>query len=455
MKASRYNRIFQSSDGTWLAFNSWSTALAELEPESLDFVRSMLKDPDQTPCDSVEKEQIREALLSGHFLIDDEMDELATLKSDLFRDRFRTDMLDLTIAPTLDCNFRCDYCYEEHLKVTMSQTVQDALVRFVEERAPQIGQLNVCWYGGEPLLPRAWKVTESLSERFLELCAKHKLRYTGQLVTNGFFLDKPKMERLVELQCGKVQVTLDGTPDLHDKRRVLIGGRGTFWHIIENLKQVVDLGQISLRMNVDQRNAMTAIELMELLRKEGLADKVAAYLGQVVFDGAACGNIVETCYSREGFATMEQEVYAEAAKRDLPLGIYPSRLPGAYCTADRLEGYVVAPTGSLFKCWHEVTLSPEKAIGSLLDDQLPHQKANEDRWLAWNAFENTGCRSCDVLPMCHGGCPLEAMENPESDRGSCDRYKFHLEPILDLKHKYRLPVLEENGGRPASRDVSC
>ncbi|MEN8008367.1 MAG: SPASM domain-containing protein, partial [Candidatus Krumholzibacteriota bacterium] len=119
----------------------------------------------------------------------------------------------------------------------------------------------------------------------------------------------------------------------------------------------------------------------------------------------------------------------------LPLQKYPSRMAGAFCSADRLHGYVIAPGGQIFKCWHEVTMHPDRAIGSVLDqEQQPYQKQNEDYWLKWDALERSGCRSCAVLPVCHGGCPLEAMEQDNSNIGSCDPYKHHLEPIVELKY---------------------
>ncbi len=453
MKASRYNRIFRATDGTWLAFNSWSTALAELEPEQVGFVEALLADPEGTACDNPEKRAVREALIEGNFLIEDAVDELATAKADLLRDRFRVDQLHLTIAPTMDCNFRCDYCFEEHLRVSMSKHVQDKLLEFSAEKLSTAQVLAVTWYGGEPLLPRAFPVVERLSEGFLEQCRARGVDYQAHLVTNGFFLDRPKMERMVELGVNKVQVTLDGPPAQHDKRRHLVGGRGTFDRILENLIATVDLAEFQVRINVDARNSMEAIEVVEILVAAGLGGKLRPYLAQVTHDGAACGNIQELCYSSQDFARMEVEVYREAARRELPLSRYPFRLAGAFCTADRLNGYVVAPNGLLFKCWHEVTMNPERSIGSLLDGQQASQKSNEDRWLNWDALgTKSGCRSCDVMPLCHGGCPLEAMRHPERDRGACEQYKFHLEPLLEVRHMSRALYPD---AQPAARDVAC
>ena len=451
MKASRYNRIFQASDGTWLAFNGWSTALAEIEPENIGFVRDLLEDPDSVRCDTREKREMREALVETRFLVEDDEDEVATVKADLLRDRFRVDQFHLTIAPTMDCNFRCDYCFEEHLRVTMSRHVQDALVRWVESRLDTTRQLHVTWYGGEPLLPRAYPVVEELSRRFTETCASRGITYGAHLVTNGFFLDREKMEELRPLGVDRVQVTLDGPPEAHDRRRHLIGGRGTFDRILQNLKDTAGMADFQLRINVDGRNAMQALDVVEILVREGLGNRVRPYLAMITHDGAACGNILEFCYSNADFARLEVEIYREAARRRLPLSRYPFRIAGAFCTADRLNGYVVSPTGALFKCWHEVTMSPEKSVGSVLDPQQPFQKINEDRWLRWDALEKSGCRTCNVLTLCHGGCPVEAMKHPESDRGACEQYKFHLEPILELRHLHRA---ELSGTGPA-RDVSC
>jgi uncharacterized protein len=435
MKASRYNRLFQASDGTWLAFNSWSTALAEIDPEQLSFVQAILADPDNVPCDTAEKRGIREALIDAHFLVEDDMDELAAIKADLFRDRFSNDYLYLTIAPTLQCNFACDYCYEEHLKVNMSSAVENALVRWVEKRMQPINELHVTWYGGEPLLPKSYEAVERLSLAFMKMTEERGVKYSAHLVTNGYLLDRPNMQALADLGVNMVQVTLDGPPVIHDKRRHLVGGQPTFQRIFDNIKDIVDLAEFQLRINIDQRNVESALDVVEIIEKVGLGEKLRPYLAQVVSSGATCGNINEMCFSDEDFASTEIEIYREAARRNLRIARYPFRIAGAYCSADRVNAYVVAPNGSLFKCWHEVTLNPDKSIGSVLDEQEPFQKYNEDNWLGWDALEKSGCRSCDILPMCHGGCPLLAMRDLEWDRGACEHYKFHLEPLLELRYQ--------------------
>ncbi len=455
MKASRFNRLFQARDGAWLHFNAWTTALAEVAEGDLEFLRACLADPGGTEPTGEGERRLYEGLVHGGFLVEDEVDELARVKTRSMRDRFRTDRLMLTIAPTLDCNFRCDYCYEEHLRVTMSRPVREALLEFVAQRVDGLRDLWVTWYGGEPLLPPALEVVRALSRGFRELADRHGLGYGAELVTNGYLLDRSTMEELLGLGVERVQVTLDGPRDIHDRRRVHVDGTGTWDRILANLEQVADLAEIQLRINVDRRNAMACLDVVEELQRRGLERMVRPYLAQVTFDGAACGNVQEACYSSAEFARTEVEIYREAARRGLPLGRYPVRIPGAFCTADRALAWVVAPTGLLFKCWHEVTLAPGHSVGSLLDGQGPRQRAVEERWLAWDALEKRGCRDCDILPLCLGGCPLEALEHPERERGSCERYRYNLDGILEVRRLARGPSPagdHSRGGVPGRED---
>jgi uncharacterized protein len=433
MKASRYNRVFQAQDGTWLAFNSWSSGLAAIDAGDLQFIQGILANPN-TVCDSPHKREIREQLVKGHFLLEDEEDELATLKVDMLKDRFRTDLLALTIAPTMDCNFRCDYCYEDHLRVTMSRAVQDALLRFVRAKAGTVNELHVTWFGGEPMLPSAFPVVEEVSRALQAIASEHGIGYRAEIVTNGYFLTREKVELLMSLGIARAQVTLDGPPAIHD----LMGGQGTFWRIMDNLKQIGGMIPIQLRINVDRRNAGATLDLLELLATEGVADHVSPYIAQVTAGGAgACGNIVESCFNGPDFANMAADLYREAAQRNLPLSRFPFRIRGAYCTADRANAFVISPNGAIFKCWEEVTANPQAAVNHLLDGVQPFHKINESKWLGWNVLDKEECPTCDVLPACHGGCPLSAMSQPESPHGACEEFKFNLKDLLEIRHMHR------------------
>src|SRR5512140_3291306 len=108
MKPSRFNIFLQHENGSTLAFNSASAALAEIEPKNYPIIQRLLRDPSSVSND--EEKQYLGALIDGHYLIEDPIDELELLKVRNRRQRFGSTVVMMTIAPTLACNFRCDYC---------------------------------------------------------------------------------------------------------------------------------------------------------------------------------------------------------------------------------------------------------------------------------------------------------------------------------------------------------
>jgi len=94
--------------------------------------------------------------------------------------------LSLTIAPTLNCNFMCPYCYEEEnaRQVSfMSKEVTDNTLRFIKHQlnGPNAG-VSISWYGGEPLL--AVHTIQYISQELKKVIGN---RLSASITTNGFF----------------------------------------------------------------------------------------------------------------------------------------------------------------------------------------------------------------------------------------------------------------------------
>lgn len=117
-------------------------------------------------------------------------DELQ-LYSDLKNKHIKFDStLRLVIAPTLDCNFRCPYCFEKHTPEYMSDDIQNKLLDFAEDRLKtgNYMKLLVCWYGGEPLL--GVEIIKNLSKKLYDLCQRYSVLYWSYMVTNGYLLEQ-------------------------------------------------------------------------------------------------------------------------------------------------------------------------------------------------------------------------------------------------------------------------
>lgn len=344
----------------------------------------------------------------------------------MFRSRFRTDFLGLTIAPTSDCNFRCVYCYEkDSVKYPpMSEEVQKKVIEMIRRSIKSIRVLNVMWYGGEPLL--CFDIIRSLSRQIMELCQEHGVEYKAGIVTNGYLLTPDICKEFIDLKISNIQITLDGTQEQHDKRRFLKNGEGTYKKIVDNIKAVKGIlpYKISLRVNVDRRNIDEAKNFLELIENEGIRDIVVPYLGMVHTSNGCCSE--NECYTPESFAEIYYDFEFRKANGNV-MRRYPAVRSNS-CGADMLNSFVIDSDGRLYKCWNDIGIH-ERAIGSLNAEKGKENSNFEvlKQYMMYDPTMDNTCRDCNVLPICMGGCHMQRIQN--SNR--CIYMKQYLENFLE------------------------
>ena len=438
LKPSRYNFFFDGEGGAILAFNSMTAALAKIEPEKWSIIQAFLENPNRLPENKTEKELL-EQLKYGGFLIDEDFDELAHLKVTNRMTRFSRDLLSITIAPTMKCNFACFYCYEVKSMGSMPEEIQKSLLDFVKERLPGTRKLEVNWYGGEPLL--ALNIIESLSKVFIELCDNKGVNYFSHLVTNGYLLTPENAQRLSDLKVLSAQVTLDGPPDIHDKRRVLSNGGPTFWKILENIKLASDLMKIHLRVTVDKTNIGETGRLLDILEKEGIREKISIYYSRTTPYSDVCADAENICIPKDEFDTENLRSLKELLTRGFRAWQKPRRRANA-CNADALNAFLILPNGDIHKCWIGTGTMEESLVGSVFDGEFNH---NLVKWLSLDVFEEKQYVDCKILPLCMGGCPAVSLRKlPGLTRRLCE---FHNEETL-LEHmklfvEYGVPLKDK------------
>jgi radical SAM protein with 4Fe4S-binding SPASM domain len=100
-----------------------------------------------------------------------------------------------------------------------------------------------------------------------------------------------------------------------------------------------------------------------------------------------------------------------------------------YCELDYQGYYQISPEGDIFLCSH--TFDKQDAIGSVLrvlegqpairDDAVPKYL----KWYSANPLADAECLSCNLLPVCSGGCRLARVEGTRScieEKSSLDLY---------------------------------
>jgi len=262
VKVSRYNfaHVEEASHNSQVViYNSRTGAMAALEP---DKYADFKKFEENGIC--IGDTEFVEQLMYCGFLIDDDFDEINHIKASLHASRYNNSVMSLTIAPTMACNFACAYCFENGIdrNEEMSEDTMKRLVNFIEARASHLDELHITWFGGEPLL--AVPQLETISRHVIEICKANNVKYTSIVVTNGYLLTQENANKLMDCAVSNVQVTIDGGKELHNSRRPLVDGSGTFERIIQNVSLAKHIIPITIRINVDNENHTCLGEVMNV-----------------------------------------------------------------------------------------------------------------------------------------------------------------------------------------------
>lgn len=444
MKPSRFNHFISRPDGRFLAFNARSGGLAIMEADKYRLYQKLAEMEGPVSPSDVETIDLMKDLRRGRFLIDDGEDELEQLELVNQMARFDSRSLSLTIAPTMDCNLDCRYCFEERNRDSMTADVADKVVEFVRKRVDTLALVRVCWYGGEPLFA-AGRLFD-LSRRIRAVCDDGNCRYTATMISNGYLLDRAMAERLKEQQVTDVQLTLDGPREVHDARRPLADGSGSWDVILDNIGQVVGLLRVNVRINVDQKNTDRVAELLETLEHRGLRDKLAVYFGKLEASTSVCQNIAEDCLDNRAFSLAEIELFQQALGRGFAIGKLPRPSP-AFCGAVKTSSFLVDPRGRLYKCWNEVG-TPERSLGPI-DQKIDILHPELYPWLTSSPFKKKQCRRCNILPLCMGGCPMGEQGNGQTSTDNCTTWKYNLDQMLELIAQSRMRMIRERKEKQA------
>ncbi|WP_291631248.1 radical SAM protein [Clostridium sp.] len=402
MKISNYNFFIKNKNGNdekIIAYNSFTNSIAVMDPDKyndyLDFQNNNIE---------IKDEEFIQELYKGGFIIGDNVNEIDCLRYLMFKDRFERKSLNLTIAPTMDCNFRCIYCYEKNnlQNSYMSDETEKNIIKLIKDNFLNIENLNVAWYGGEPLL--GIDRISSLSEAMIDICNKHKINYNASMVSNGYLLNRNNCEKLNKYKVTTIQITLDGDEETHDKRRFLAGGQKTYRKIIKNLIDCKDiLPRVALRINTDNTNKELLTELIDDLKKNELLDVVNPYLGHVRNDDE-CYN-EKLCLKDSEYAELEydfQNNILEKGINENPLQFLPRRIT-SFCGADSISAHIIDSKGDLYRCWNDIG-NTKKVVANINNDEITIN-SNLTDYLLYDVTNDEECNKCKVLPLCMGGCP--------------------------------------------------
>lgn len=430
-KISRYNHFQQWQGGYRIAFNAFTGALALMTEANFATYQNLaarFSNGNSVAGLTDAEQELLQQLEHGRFVYPDGSDELQTLKFVHGSARYDRAALALIVAPTLACNMACPYCFENNKRGKMTPEIADQIIAFVSRQAKTLTQLDLTWYGGEPLL--AMDVIEKLSQHFTELGDKQQFTYRASIITNGYLLDRETVDKLVDLKVGVCQVTLDGPARLHNVRRPLKNGKDSFQTIVDNVKYAAGKLVMSIRVNIDKSfRAADIAELLAELKAAGLQQRVSVNFGMIEPSSATCAAVAEACYEIADFSQVETDFYRQL----LDNGYRVEKLPSpcaVFCMAQLVNAFLIDPDGNLYRCWNYVG-DPARSMGHIRD-KIDYQNANFTNLFAIDPFTDPLCCDCNILPVCMGGCPSNRADRGLTGELACQSWKHNLSPMLEI-----------------------
>jgi uncharacterized protein len=417
LKSSAYNFLLPQADQSYILYNSASGNAARLDNPTGRAVAWLLQEPNQDDVLGKNLAELKDGLVRDSFLVLDSFDELEALRKRHQEGRSAVGGLNLTVAVTLACNFRCSYCSQDRELHHMSLQTADELLQFVKRVLPDNTHLSVTWYGGEPLLNKP--ILNHLSRSFLTICDEKHCSYDAFMITNGYRLNKATVEDLTELKIRDFQITVDGDRNVHNRNRPLRGGQPTYDVILKNISEILPHTEsIALRINVLRSTVQAAIETYRKFRQLAKHhSNLQVYLARVFPTGADSVS-ADDILSIDEFANLVEEI-ACGVRTDF----VPPPMENV-CGADRADSFVVDPAGNLFKCWNSVGRGDEP-VGN-----VANYAPTPNKWVEFDPTEDEECRQCRFLPICLGGCLDTRFTGGSGERDCCNE-KFVLQNRLE------------------------
>lgn len=348
------------------------------------------------------------------------------------RDMVRKKSVNFTISVAQACNLACTYCYGDcgtfgMAPQLMSQETARKAVDLAFQRAGGIGEVNITFFGGEPLLN--FPVIEDAVHYSQRLGQKWGKDVAYSITTNGTLLN----DEIIDFLCDwrfSVMVSLDGPPELQDDQRPFKDGRGSFEVIAPKLRRLREKrGGLTVRPTLTSNKIHT--------------QQVSDFLDEMGFTRIQFGWAAGTCFHKDmldlTFGDLKELHKQEVAAAERILDQLEAGEHVAYNPfvefLENIHGQkkikmrcglargnsTVAADGQIFPC-HRYVGMEAYAIGDVetgIDPERAYQVVAD-----YNRVRQFCTRTCWAHNVCGGPCP-QYVAHPDGR---------HLEP--DNQHCY-------------------
>ncbi len=385
--------------------------------------------------------QIEELRASGKLFAPDTFSPMAdTLKK---KTSGVVKALCLHVAHT--CNLNCEYCFASQGKyhgdrAVMSLDVAKRALDFLIENSPGRRNLEVDFFGGEPLMnfDMLKELVKYAREREKE-CGKN-FRFT--LTTNGLLIDDDVID-FANREMSNVVLSLDGRKEIHDRYRVDYAGNGSWERIVPKFQKLVEARG---HKNYYMRGTFTHANPDFLKDIEKMLE-----LGftELSMEPVVCAPEDASALTQEDLPiVLEQyeklaELMLKRRREGKPFTFYHYMidLKGGPCIYKRVSGcgsgteyMAVTPWGDLYPC-HQFVGEEKFKLGDIWNGVT--NRETQDEFGKCNVYTRPECSDCWAKLYCSGGCAANAYHSTGSVNGvykyGCELFRKRMECAIMLE----------------------
>ena len=355
---------------------------------------------------------IAELIEKGYLADKNEESKLFRSKYLDFLDQRENDEVQLFFVPNYSCNFACSYCYQDEYapsKGSLNNEIIDSFFTYIQKEF--IGkQKYITIFGGEPLI-NSPKQRELISYLIKQANA-YKIDVC--FVTNGYTLVE-YMDILKQSRIREIQITLDGTAQVHNARRFLKGGAETFDKIVEGIDACLANNlTVNLRMVIDKENIGNLSDIAQFAIEKGWTSSpyFKTQIGRN-YELHHCQSAQDKLFSR---VSLYEKLYALTNEYPHILEFYKpafsiskflsenGSLPDPLfdsCPACKTE-WAFDYTGHIYPCTATVGKADE-SLGTFYPE-INETKELVEIWQGRDVISIPECKDCNVQLACGGGC---------------------------------------------------
>ncbi len=390
MKHSIYNHKIEYKENYYI-YNTYTSSIIKMSEEEYRIFKNL--NLNTTDLNTLKEQGI---------IVNDDLDEFKRTHFELFKNSIKNETATFRIYTTDACNAQCFYCYEKDKTSSfMSIETMNKTIDFIKLHTNGIKDINICWFGGEPLLNR--KIIDYFYEQISNNEYFKEKSIKNTIITNASLIDNDTVNSMIsKWNIQEVQITLDGTQAIHNKRKHYINNLDGFSVALNAICMLAKYKlKVYIRLNYDKNNFEDILRLLEQL--SSLKQK---YPSIIIYSYPLFS--LENNNSK--FLSTSEIQFCESKIHDYMYryGIRKYSVPhkkSCSCFASMEKGFAIDPIGDVYKCPMVVGNNKYK-IGTVFDT-APLLSKEYFEWLPITISPK--CQTCYMFPICLGGCKAKGM----------------------------------------------